>query len=97
MHYNFSISGGLHAFSGDSMTIHDGQAFSISSHDNDIYSGNCAQAHNSGWWFKACGFTQLTGLYGEYPNIDTNHGIIWRDNWDATRFARFVAMAIQRK
>ncbi|KAM6962427.1 angiopoietin-related protein 3 [Aplochiton taeniatus] len=46
----------------DAMANHTGLRFSTKGHDNHQDS-NCAQSSTGGWWFNACGDTNLNGRY----------------------------------
>ncbi|KAM6959538.1 LOW QUALITY PROTEIN: angiopoietin-2b [Aplochiton taeniatus] len=74
----------LHAqgFSGTagrtSSLTHSGTPFSTKDRDNDRCSCKCAQMASGGWWFEACGPSNLNGIY--YPgnsNVVRYNGIKW--------------------
>uniref|UniRef100_A0A667WX97 Angiopoietin 2b n=1 Tax=Myripristis murdjan TaxID=586833 RepID=A0A667WX97_9TELE len=74
----------LHAegFSGTagrtSSLTHPGTQFSTKDRDNDRCTCKCAQIASGGWWFEACGPSNLNGMY--YPgssNIVRYNGIKW--------------------
>ncbi|XP_054914814.1 angiopoietin-2b isoform X2 [Poeciliopsis prolifica] len=74
----------LHAdgFSGTagktSSLTHTGSQFSTKDRDNDRCSCKCAQLASGGWWFDACGPSNLNGIY--YPvssNVLRFNGIKW--------------------
>eukprot|EP00058_Branchiostoma_floridae_P014104 XP_002599592.1 hypothetical protein BRAFLDRAFT_77690 [Branchiostoma floridae] len=48
---------------GDSLSYHDGKSFSTKDRDNDHSSDNCAQRLKGAWWYLACHFSSLNGLY----------------------------------
>ncbi|NXV74096.1 ANGP4 protein, partial [Atlantisia rogersi] len=55
-----------------------GTHFSTRDHDNDNCLCKCAQMLSGGWWFDACGLSNLNGIY--YPaqhNIRKLNGIRW--------------------
>ena len=55
---------GVVCVSGDSLSIHDGEAFSTRDRDNDEYSESCAQEYKGGWWYTSgCHQANLNGLY----------------------------------
>ncbi|KAI0230102.1 Tenascin-R [Lamellibrachia satsuma] len=60
--YRLSL-GAYTGTAGDSLTWHDGMAFSTMDRDNDVYTGHCAQLFMGGWWYKQCGLTRLNGVY----------------------------------
>ncbi|XP_030004098.1 angiopoietin-2b [Sphaeramia orbicularis] len=79
-HRNYS----LHAegFSGTagrtSSLTHTSTPFSTKDRDNDRCTCKCAQLASGGWWFEACGPSNLNGMY--YPsssNVVRYNGIKW--------------------
>ncbi|XP_042150950.1 angiopoietin-2 [Oncorhynchus tshawytscha] len=74
----------LHAqgFSGtagrtSSLTQH-GTQFSTKDRDNDRCSCKCAQMSSGGWWFEACGPSNLNGIYySGVSNVVRYNGIKW--------------------
>ena len=80
-------------FIGDSLTYSNGMMFSTPSRDNDLYGKNCAEVYSSGWWYKSCHMSLLTGKYGE--NVGLAYGIDWYTLWTHTKFARYVRMMIR--
>eukprot|EP00064_Thunnus_orientalis_P003600 superscaffoldBa00000301_g3610 len=74
----------LHAegFSGTagrtSSLTHTGTQFSTKDRDNDRCTCKCAQLASGGWWFEACGPSNLNGIY--YPissSVVRYNGIKW--------------------
>ncbi|XP_024921168.1 angiopoietin-2b [Cynoglossus semilaevis] len=74
----------LHAegFSGTagrtSSLTHSGTQFSTRDRDNDHCTCKCAQLASGGWWFEACGPSNLNGIY--YPassSVIRYNGIKW--------------------
>lgn len=54
-HFTVNILGKYNGTAGDSFTYHAGHKFSTFDMDNDGWKeGNCAQAHQGGWWYNAC-------------------------------------------
>ncbi|XP_062411639.1 angiopoietin-related protein 3 [Sardina pilchardus] len=48
----------------DAMSNHTGMRFSTKDRDNDNHEdSNCARNYTGGWWFNACGDTNLNGRY----------------------------------
>ncbi|XP_063056656.1 angiopoietin-related protein 3 [Engraulis encrasicolus] len=48
----------------DAMSNHTGMKFSTKDRDNDNHDeSNCARNYTGGWWFNACGDTNLNGKY----------------------------------
>ncbi|KAM4539695.1 angiopoietin-2b isoform 2-T3 [Odontesthes bonariensis] len=57
---------------------HSGSQFSTKDRDNDRCTCKCAQLASGGWWFDACGPSNLNGIY--YPassNVIRYNGIKW--------------------
>ncbi|XP_067839369.1 angiopoietin-related protein 3-like isoform X2 [Heptranchias perlo] len=56
--------------------------FSTSDRDNDLHTViNCAEQHSGGWWFSACGETNLNGKYFRSRisrRPDRKKGIFWK-------------------
>ncbi|XP_029369380.1 angiopoietin-2b isoform X4 [Echeneis naucrates] len=74
----------LHAegFSGTagrtSSLTHNGTQFSTKDRDNDLCTCKCSQLASGGWWFEACGPSNLNGIY--YPastSVVRYNGIKW--------------------
>ena len=47
----------------DSMTVHNGAAFSTRDRDHDDLIANCAKLYGGAWWYKSCFFSNLNGKY----------------------------------
>uniref|UniRef100_A0A1A8N0D5 Angiopoietin 2b n=1 Tax=Nothobranchius pienaari TaxID=704102 RepID=A0A1A8N0D5_9TELE len=61
-----------------SSLAHTGSQFSTKDRDNDRCTCKCAQLASGGWWFEACGPSNLNGIY--YPsssNVVRYNGIKW--------------------
>ncbi|XP_066531258.1 angiopoietin-2b isoform X1 [Hoplias malabaricus] len=61
-----------------SSLTHSGTMFSTKDQDNDHCSCKCAQMASGGWWFEACGPSNLNGIY--YAGISSvlrYNGIKW--------------------
>lgn len=66
---------------GDSLRAHHGMKFTTKNEDNDLDpSQNCADSGRGGWWYNACGDSQLNGLFGIGSGAN---GIIW-NTWPGT-------------
>uniref|UniRef100_A0A8C1HLF8 Angiopoietin-related protein 3 n=1 Tax=Cyprinus carpio carpio TaxID=630221 RepID=A0A8C1HLF8_CYPCA len=66
----------------DAMSNHTGMKFSTKDRDNDNHDeSNCARNYTGGWWFDACGDTNLNGRY-TWIRLRARHqrrkGIYWR-------------------
>uniref|UniRef100_A0A667ZT13 Angiopoietin like 3 n=1 Tax=Myripristis murdjan TaxID=586833 RepID=A0A667ZT13_9TELE len=66
----------------DAMTNHTGMMFSTKDKDNDNHqNSNCAHNYTGGWWFNACGDTNLNGRYFHMRpkgRLERRRGIQWR-------------------
>ncbi|KAM4549696.1 angiopoietin-2b [Fundulus diaphanus] len=78
--HNYSLH--VEGFSGTagktSSLTHTGSQFSTKDRDNDRCTCKCAQLSSGGWWFDACGPSNLNGIY--YPassNVVRFNGIKW--------------------
>ena len=88
--YRLSVGGFLGGDAGDSLVnvglnyIHNGMRFSISDNDNDLTSSNCASTYPGGWWFNACSYSNLNGLYRDKatgnPWAGGIHWYKWKDH-----------------
>ncbi|KAL3832728.1 hypothetical protein ACJMK2_024344 [Sinanodonta woodiana] len=58
------IVDGFSGTGGDSLYVHSGYSFSTIDSDSDSFSGNCALAYQGGWWYSACHWSNLNGVYG---------------------------------
>uniref|UniRef100_A0A8C2WE37 Angiopoietin 2b n=1 Tax=Cyclopterus lumpus TaxID=8103 RepID=A0A8C2WE37_CYCLU len=61
-----------------SSLTHSGTQFSTKDRDNDRCTCKCAQLASGGWWFEACGPSNLNGIY--YPSSSSvvrYNGIKW--------------------
>ncbi|KAK3579996.1 hypothetical protein CHS0354_025320 [Potamilus streckersoni] len=68
---------GYSGTAGDSLgsSRHFGHKFSTKDRDNDIYEpGNCAAIYHGAWWYEACHFSNLNGLYG---STEYGKGLTW--------------------
>lgn len=66
----------------DAMSNHTGMKFSTKDRDNDKHSeSNCARNYTGGWWFNACGDTNLNGRYAwmrPKARPQRRKGIYWK-------------------
>ncbi|KAK2185030.1 hypothetical protein NP493_247g02062 [Ridgeia piscesae] len=64
----------------DSLSYHDGMAFSTRDRDNDRASrGSCVQWNKGAWWYNGCHHVNLNGLYLGGANTAQGAGINWRE------------------
>ena len=61
---------------GDSLRVHNGQAFSTKDRDYDSYRGGmCAVKYTGAWWYNDC---HDSNLNGRYLNGESNgQGMVW--------------------
>ncbi|XP_038858535.1 angiopoietin-related protein 1-like [Salvelinus namaycush] len=66
---------------GDSLSSHNGKMFTTLDRDKDAFSGNCAHFHKGGWWYNACGQTNLNGVWysGGVYRSKFQDGIFWAE------------------
>ncbi|XP_066547930.1 angiopoietin-related protein 3 [Amia ocellicauda] len=66
----------------DAMTNQTGMRFSTKDRDNDNMEGSsCAENYSGGWWFNACGDTNLNGKYIKVRakgRTERRRGIYWK-------------------
>ncbi|KAF4073877.1 hypothetical protein AMELA_G00248350 [Ameiurus melas] len=61
-----------------SSLTHSGTMFSTKDQDNDRCSCKCAQMASGGWWFDACGPSNLNGIYHTgISNVMRYNGVKW--------------------
>lgn len=66
---------------GDSFSSHNGKQFTTLDRDKDAFTGNCAHFHKGGWWYNACGQTNLNGVWysGGVYRSKYQDGVFWAD------------------
>lgn len=82
---------------GDSLTSHNGKQFTTLDRDKDTFSGNCAHFHKGGWWYNACGQTNLNGVWysGGVYRSKFQDGIFWADYGGGFYSMKTVRMMIR--
>ena len=96
--FRLTVSG-YSGTAGDSLSYHNSQAFSTKDQDNDGYSGgSCAQAHTGAWWYNACLYSNLNGVYYNLgANTPTYKGIIWY-HWMGDSYSlKVTEMKVRRR
>ncbi|XP_012942175.1 microfibril-associated glycoprotein 4 [Aplysia californica] len=84
---------------GDSLKHHSGMGFSTIDRDNDNWSGSCARADRSGWWFNKCSFCSPNGEfqrggYGSKFGDGKRTGITW---YEWSKRPGYSLMRVQMK
>ena len=66
---------------GDSLSYHNGMAFSTIDKDNDkSVKHHCIELYKGAWWSNQCGNSNLNGLnYGTGESTPYGIGILWND------------------
>ena len=60
------------------MNIHNGLEFTTKDVDNDEKdTSNCAEEYHGAWWYNACHYSNLNGLYLGGPHESYGDGIEW--------------------
>uniref|UniRef100_A0A3Q3IU70 Fibrinogen C-terminal domain-containing protein n=1 Tax=Monopterus albus TaxID=43700 RepID=A0A3Q3IU70_MONAL len=82
---------------GDSLASHNGKQFTTLDRDKDAFSGNCAHFHKGGWWYSACGQTNLNGVWytGGVYRSKFQDGIFWADYGGGFYSMKAVRMMIR--
>ncbi|XP_045549676.1 angiopoietin-2b [Salmo salar] len=73
-----------------------GTQFSTKDRDNDRCSCKCAQMSSGGWWFEACGPSNLNGIYyAGVSNVVRYNGIKWYYWKGASLMATVTTMMVR--
>uniref|UniRef100_A0A8C9TM53 Angiopoietin-like 1b n=1 Tax=Scleropages formosus TaxID=113540 RepID=A0A8C9TM53_SCLFO len=82
---------------GNSLISHNGKPFTTLDRDKDAFSGNCAHFHKGGWWYNACGQTNLNGVWysGGVYRSRFQDGIFWADYGGGFYSLKAVRMMIR--
>ncbi|XP_066548356.1 angiopoietin-related protein 1 [Amia ocellicauda] len=82
---------------GDSLSSHNGKQFTTLDRDKDAFAGNCAHFHKGGWWYNACGQTNLNGVWysGGVYRSKFQDGIFWADYGGGFYSLKAVQMMIR--
>ncbi|XP_029309464.1 angiopoietin-related protein 3-like [Cottoperca gobio] len=83
----------------DPMSNHSGMMFSTKDRDNDNHQdSNCAHNYTGGWWFNACGDTNLNGRYFHMRpkgRSERKRGIQWRPGRKNSYSLKFTQISVQ--
>jgi len=81
--YQLSL-GSYSGTAGDSLSYHRGQAFTTKDRDNDKWSKHCALKYKGSWWYNACHYSNLNGLY--LNGQSSPQGMDWR-TWKGSHYS----------
>ncbi|XP_053551859.1 ficolin-1-B [Bombina bombina] len=76
--YTLSVVSFIEGNAGDSFTYHNNVAFSTKDRDNDSSPSKCALVYKGAWWYKACHFSNLNGLYLKDSQTSSANGVNWK-------------------
>uniref|UniRef100_A0A8C8RGV2 Fibrinogen C-terminal domain-containing protein n=1 Tax=Pelusios castaneus TaxID=367368 RepID=A0A8C8RGV2_9SAUR len=76
--YQLILGAYVNGNAGDSLTTHNNMSFTTRDRDNDQYSGNCAASFKGGWWYQACHWANLNGLYLKGAHESYADGVNWK-------------------
>ena len=84
-----------HETVGDSLQYHNGRSFSTFDNDNDAYATSCAEEFKGGWWYNACHWSNVNGLYLVGPHDSHADGVNWL-TWRGYNYSlKFTEMKIR--
>ncbi|XP_029467796.1 tenascin [Rhinatrema bivittatum] len=78
---------GYSGTAGDSMTYHNGRAFSTLDKDNDSAITNCALSYKGAFWYKNCHRVNLMGRYGDNSHSQGVNWFHWKGHEYSIQFA----------
>ncbi|XP_030065299.1 microfibril-associated glycoprotein 4 isoform X2 [Microcaecilia unicolor] len=91
--YKLYVSGFTDGGAGDCLSIHNGNNFSTFDHDQDVYSGNCAEQFSGAFWYISCHCTNPNGLYLRGNHTSYANGV----NWSRWRGYEYSVKSIEFK
>ncbi|KAM6948237.1 angiopoietin-related protein 3-like [Aplochiton taeniatus] len=82
----------------DAMSRHGGTTFSTKDRDHgNLEETQCLYDHTGGWWFNACGDTNLNGRYvraRSKSRLGRKRGVYWRPQRRSSFSLRFIQISI---
>ena len=92
--YTLTVSG-YSGTAGDSLIYHNGMKFSTKDRDNELWYNNCAIQFKGAWWYNACYYSNLNGLYRSDPHSPNGDGISWKA-WKGVYYSlKFTEMKVR--
>ncbi|TSL22077.1 Angiopoietin-related protein 3 [Bagarius yarrelli] len=83
----------------DAMSNHTGMMFSTKDKDNDkLEESSCARIYSGGWWFNACGDSNLNGRYTWMRvrnRSQRRKGLYWRPGKGSSYTLKFTKISIR--
>ena len=93
--FGLTVSG-YSGTAGNSLYHNNNQQFSTKDQDNDSWSGHCAQSRTGAWWYNACTYSNLNGVYYVGPNSPAYKGVAWR-SWKGESYSlKVTEMKVRR-
>ncbi|XP_028411123.1 fibrinogen C domain-containing protein 1-A-like [Dendronephthya gigantea] len=70
--------GGYNGTAGDSLSYHNGMAFTTKDSDNEVMGYNCAGRYKGAWWYRTCHESNLNGFYYYGHHALHADGVNWK-------------------
>ena len=90
--YRLNIAG-YTGTAGNSLSHHNGMAFTTKDRDNDQYKINCATVQQGAWWYISCGSSNLNGLY--HSGLNRGWGVTWYSFLNSHISLKFAQMKLR--